>query len=104
MDVSQLHQARVVAQRVFTAKLEGRDPAREKRESRIREVTDRVSDVLEIYVGEHLSAKRSAREIAKLLRREVGVPWGKRSIHEISKREVVELVSAIGQRGTPAAA
>jgi hypothetical protein len=37
-----LHQARVAAQRVFSAKLEGRDPAREKREARIREVTARI--------------------------------------------------------------
>src|ERR1700741_4579591 len=36
-----LHQARVAAQRVFSAKLEGRDPAREKREARRREGTDR---------------------------------------------------------------
>jgi Arm DNA-binding domain len=77
-----LHQARVAAQKVFSARLEGRDPAQEKKESRIREVADRVADVLEAYIRQHLSAKRSAREIAKLLRREVGLVWGKRSIHE----------------------
>src|ERR1700716_261066 len=39
-----LHQARVTAQKVFAAKLEGRDPAGEKREAKRRIVTDQVTD------------------------------------------------------------
>jgi Arm DNA-binding domain len=42
-----LHQARVAAQRVFAAKLEGRDPVAEKREAKRRIVADRVEDLLE---------------------------------------------------------
>jgi integrase len=99
-----LHQARVAAQKVFSAKLEGRDPAREKREARIREVTDRVGDVLENYIAQHVSANRSAAEISRLLRREVGAAWGHKSVHDISKRDIVELVSSIDRRGAPAAA
>src|SRR5229473_2020415 len=41
-----LHQARVAAQRVFAAKLDGRDLAAEKREARQRMVADRVDDLL----------------------------------------------------------
>lgn len=99
-----LHQARIAAQRIFTAKLEGRDPAREKREARMREVTDRVADVLETYIAQHVCGNRSAAEISRLLRREVANTWGHRSVHDISKRDVVELVSAIEHRGAPAAA
>jgi integrase len=99
-----LHQARVAAQRVFSAKLEGRDPAREKREARIREVTDRVGDVLETYIAQHVSGNRSAAEISRLLRREVGEAWGHKSVRDIHKRDIVELVSSIEQRGAPAAA
>src|SRR3979409_2174161 len=43
------HQARVAAQRVFAAKLEGSDPAADKREAKRRIVTDRVEDLLETY-------------------------------------------------------
>jgi hypothetical protein len=99
-----LHQARVAAQRVFTAKLEGRDPAAEKREARRRVVADRVEDLLETFITQRLSQNRSAGEISRLLRREVGKPWVGRSIHKISKRDVVEVVSAIEQRGAPVAA
>jgi integrase len=34
----------------------------------------------------------------------VGKPWAGRSVHEISKRDVVEIVSAIEQRGAPGTA
>jgi integrase len=99
-----LHQARVAAQKVFAARLEGRDPAAEKRERKRRVVADRVEDLLESFIAQHLSQNRSAGEIARLLRREVGKAWTGKSIHEISKRDVVEVISAIAQRGAPVAA
>ena len=99
-----LHQARIAAQKVFAAKLEGRDPAAEKREAKRRVVADRVEDLLEAFIAQRLSQNRSAGEISRLLRREMGKPWGGRSIHEISKRDVIDVVSAIEQRGAPAAA
>src|SRR5262249_2011166 len=99
-----LHQARVAAQRVFAAKLEGRDPAAEKREAKRRVVVDRIEDLLDTFIAQRLSQNRSGGEIARLLRREMGKTWAGRSIHEISKRDVVELVSAIEQRGAPVAA
>src|SRR5712691_11873594 len=99
-----LHQARVAAQKVFAAKLDGRDLAAEKREARRRVVADRVEDLLETFIAQHVSQNRSAGEISRLLRREVGRPWAGRSIHEISKRDVVDVISAIEQRGAPSAA
>jgi integrase len=99
-----LHQARVAAQKVFAAKLEGRDPAAEKREAKRRAVADLVEDLLETFITQRLSQNRSAAETSRLLRREVGKPWVGRSIHAIGKRDVVEVVSAIVQRGAPGAA
>jgi len=71
-----LHQARVAAQKVFAAKLEGRDPAAEKREAKRQVVADRVEDLLETFIAQHLSQNRSGGEISRLLRREVGKTWG----------------------------
>ncbi len=99
-----LHQARVAAQKVFAAKLEGRDPAAEKREAKRRVVADRVEDLLEMFIAQRLSQNRSGGEISRLLRREVGKTWAGRSVHEITKRDVVEVVTAIEQRGAPVAA
>jgi integrase len=58
----------------------------------------------ETFITQRLSQNRSGGEIARLLRREVGKPWTGKSIHEISKRDVVEVISAIEQRGAPIAA
>jgi integrase len=99
-----LHQARVAAQKVFAAKLEGRDPAAEKRKAKRRIVADRVDDLLESFIAQRLSQNRCAGEISRLLRREFGQPWSGKSVHEITKRDVVELVAAIQQRGAPVAA
>ena len=99
-----LNQARITVQKVFAAKLDGRDLAAEKKDSRRRMVADRIDDLLEAFIAKHLSKNRSAPEISRMLRREVGSAWGSRSVHEISKRDVIDVVSAIEQRGAPVAA
>jgi integrase len=99
-----LNQARVTAQKVFAAKLDGRDLAAEKKDSRRRMVADRVDDLLEAFITQHVSQNRSAPEISRMLRREIGSAWESRSIHEITKRDVIDVVSAIEQRGAPVAA
>jgi hypothetical protein len=63
-----LHQARVSAQKVFAARLEGRDLAAEKRDARKRMVADRVEDLLEAYIIQHVSQNRSARATSQMLR------------------------------------
>jgi len=99
-----LHQARIAALKVFAARAEGKDPAAEKQHASRRLVADCVADLVELYITEHLSKKRSGQEIARMLRREVVPKWGTRSIHEIGKRDVIELVSEVTARGAPSAA
>jgi integrase len=99
-----LHQARIVAQSVHAARLEGRDPASEKAAAKRRLVVDKVEDVLEAFIAQHVSQNRSARKISRMLRREMGATWGSRSIHEITKRDIIDVISAIEQRGAPIAA
>jgi integrase len=99
-----LHQARKAALKIFAARTEGRDPAAEKQQARRRLVADRVEDLVELFIREHVSKTRSAREISRLLRRELIPAWGNRSVHEIGKRQVIDLVTEVAARGTPAAA
>src|SRR5262249_39781161 len=98
------HQAQIAAQKVFAAKLDGRDPAKEKREAKRRITADRIDELLESFITQYVSQRRSGDEIARLLRREVGGAWGSKSGHEVSKRDVVEMAAAIVQRGAPVAA
>jgi integrase len=99
-----VHQARIAAQKVYAARLEGRDLAAEKREAKRRLVADKVDDLLDAFIAQHHSQNRSGREVSRMLRREVGSAWGSRSIHEVTKRDVIDLVSAIERRGAPVAA
>src|SRR6266511_1575236 len=45
-----LHQARVAAQKIYTARLDSRAPATEKRDTTRRMVADRVDDLLEAFI------------------------------------------------------
>jgi integrase len=93
-----LAMARAQAQKIFAARLEGRDPAAEKREARRKIVVDRVDDLLEAFIQQRVSSLRSARAVSNRLRREIGARWAGKSIHDIKKRDVVDLVTEISIR------
>jgi integrase len=99
-----LHIARNEAQRILAARIEGRDPASEKREARRRLTADRIDDLVEVFIAQHVSKRRSAVEISRVLKRELVDHWGSRSVHEITRRDLIELVSEIVDRGAPVAA
>src|SRR5262249_34152669 len=61
-----LHQARAAALKIFAARTEGRDPAAEKQQAHRRLVADRVEDLVEIFITDHVSKKRSAGEISRV--------------------------------------
>src|SRR4051812_30826329 len=50
------------------------------------------------------SKRRSAAEITRILKREIVGRWGSRSVHHVTRRDVIELVSEIVDRGAPVAA
>jgi len=87
-----LHHARSAAQRVFAARLDGRDPAAEKLEQRRRHVVDRVDDLIEAFIAEHLAKLRSGAKVSQMLRREVLPRWKGRSVHDIKRRDISDLV------------
>jgi integrase len=93
-----LPMAKAQAQKIFAARLDGRDPAEEKKQSRRRLVVDRVDELVETFIGEHVANLGTSRRITNLLRRDVIPYWGAKSIHEIKKRDVSDLVSLIAQR------
>ena len=99
-----LHNARIEAQKVLAARLEGRDPATEKLEARRRLTADTVAEVIGLYGKLHLSQRRSGREVMQILQRNLVDRVGSRSVHSISKRDVIDLVNAVVDRGSPVAA
>ena len=99
-----LHNARIEAQKVLAARLEGRDAATEKLEARRRLTADTVPEVTGLYAKLHLSQRRSGREVMQILQRNLVDRVGSRSVHSISKRDVIDLVNAVVDRGSPIAA
>jgi integrase len=97
-----LPMAKAQAQKIFAARLDGRDPADEKRQSRRRLVIDRVDDLVETFIREHVARIGTSRRITSLLQRDVIPYWGAKSIHEIKKRDVSDLISLIAQRNAHA--
>jgi integrase len=99
-----LHNARIEAQKVLAARLEGRDPATEKLEGRRRLTAESVAEVIALYGNLHLPQRRSGREVMQILQRNLVDHVGSRSVHSISKRDVIDLVNAVVDRGSPVAA
>jgi integrase len=99
-----LHNARIEAQKVLAARLEGRDPATEKLEARRRLTADTVAEVVTLYGKLHLSQRRSGRELLRVLQRDLVHRFGSRSVHTIAKRDIIDLANAVVDRGSPVAA
>lgn len=53
--------ARGQAQKIFAARVDGRDPAAEKQEAKRRLVADRLVDLVEAYIVERVSRLRTAK-------------------------------------------
>ncbi len=61
-------------------------------------MVDRIDDLVEAFITEHVSQIGTVRRITNLLRRDVIAHWGAKSIHDIKKRDVIDLVSTVTQR------
>jgi integrase len=92
----------------------GTDPAEAKRaeqeakaEAEREEETaarNMVSAVIEEFVRRHTRKNRTGDEAAAILRREVLPKWGERQIQSITRRDVIELLDGVIDRGHPIAA
>jgi hypothetical protein len=94
--------ARAQAQKVFAARVDGRDPAEEKKQSRRRLIVDRIDDLVEAFIQDHVSQIATSKRITTLLRRDLIAHWGSKSIHEIKKRDVSDLLNLVAQRNAHA--
>ena len=78
---------------------QGRDPQAEKSASRKKLATDHVDDLFERFCERHASKKRSEREVRRIFRHDVLPHIGNRSVHTIKKRDIVEILHAVEDRG-----
>jgi integrase len=96
-----LVEAREEAHRVLNAQREGRDLAAEKRAEFGQMCKDLVNDLFDEFIRRHVSRRRSAPESIRIINKEILPYWGGRSVHCITKRDVVVLIDRVIDRGSP---
>jgi integrase len=102
-----LADARQRARDVLAAVAEGRDPAEEARAAKAPAPDsdkDKFSAVVALFLKRHASHYRRGDDVAAYFRREVLDRWGERDIHAITKRDVIDVLDGIVDRGSPSSA
>ena len=91
--------AREEAQRVLNERREGHDPAAEKRHEITRSRIELVEEILAEFIERHVAKQRAARETVRIIERDILPKWNGRSIHSITKADVVRLIDGVIDRG-----
>lgn len=96
--------ARQRAREILAQTAEGRDPAEEVRAAKAKAADpnrDKVASIIDLFMKRHASRNRRADDVAAMFQREIMGKWGKRNIQDIGKRDVIEVLDAIVDRGSP---
>jgi integrase len=102
-----LADARRAAERALDAVAKGDDPAADaieaKRAAKAEADPERdlVRTIAADYLARHAMKKRSGAEVRRILDKDVLPVWGARRIDTITKRDVIELLDTITDRGSP---
>lgn len=102
-----LADARARARDVLAGATEGRDPAAEVKAAKAPKVMnedDTVDAVIDLFLKRHASHNRRADDVAAMFKREVRENWGQREIQTIRKRDVIDLLDGVVDRGSPVTA
>ncbi len=100
-----LAEARAAASEALEKIERGKNPAAEKKATKAARIEAQLAerDKIKTLVGEfdkrHLSKLNSGRVVRRELDRHVVELWGERDIHEISKRDVIDLLDGIADSG-----
>lgn len=102
-----LAEARQRARAALASAAEGRDPAAEVKAAKAPKPEagrDKFGNVVDLFMRRHASRNRRADDVAAMLKREVLPKWADRDIHDITKRDVIDVLDAIVDRGSPVSA
>ena len=100
-----LAEARDAARQALVEATRGVDPMEQKRASRdaARDTDGLVESAVEDFIKRHVSGLKSAPHVERLLRVELK-PWRGRHIQDIAKKDVIKLIDAVHDRGSPTTA
>src|SRR5262245_36466318 len=101
-----LKTARALAGKALRRNAEGHDPAREKILARAAKA-DSIYRIVEDFFERHVrrsNRPRTAQETERLLRQHVLPRWRGRMVHEITRRDVLDILDRVVDGGAPIAA
>lgn len=97
--------ARAAATEAIEAVERGDDPAAVKRKAKAERVEaqlserDKVKTLVETFAKRHLSGLKSGAVVKRELERHVVTAWGERDVHDITRRDVIDLLDGIADSG-----
>ena len=100
-EVPKLSEARQRAGEAAEALREGVDPAAAKRAKREALTRDTVEAVVDEWIKRDQAGNRSLPEVRRVMDHDVIPRWGARPLAKIKRRDVIELLDAIVDRGAP---
>jgi integrase len=101
-----LKDARGLAAKALRTVAEGRDPGREKILARAAKA-DSVDRIFEEFLERHVrrsNRPRTGQETERLLRQHVLPRWRGRMVHEVTRRDVLDVLDRVVDGGAPSAA
>ena len=103
-----LTEARTAARAALQALGEGKDPARERAKQASEKadpVRDQISTLGASFIERYCKPRNRAwAEVERQFKAEINPKWGNRLVHEIDKRDVLDLLDGIVDRGSPVTA
>ena len=89
--------ARELAQAILGKVASGDDPSAQRKADRNRLNTGRVDEIVERFLSTYASKNRTASETKRIFRRYVVTKIGKRSIHDLKRADINDLISDLAE-------
>lgn len=96
-----VQQAREKAREILVESSKGTDLGAKERAEKRRLASDRINDLVDQFLEKHASQNRTGDETKRILHRELTPKFGKRSIHGLTKHDVISILEDITKRGSP---
>ncbi len=96
-----VQQARDRAREILTEGSKGNDVGAIERVERQRKSSDILSDLVDEFLKKHAAQNKTHGETKRILERELLPKHGKKSIHIVTKHDVLSVLEGIRDRGSP---
>ncbi|WP_242223612.1 tyrosine-type recombinase/integrase [Shinella zoogloeoides] len=96
-----VQQARDRAREILTESSKGNDTGAIERADRHRKSSDILNDLADTFLKKHAAQNRTHDETKRILEREMLPKHGRKSIHVITKHDILSVLESIRDRGSP---